>query len=79
MSDVRTELQVYSGNQPYTLVVEPWGDTFVINPGDLCRVVAIHDVEPAAFGIGHHPECLSLWINQGGAGFEFWRGDTRER
>ena len=78
MPDVRTELQVYGSKQSYTLIVEPWAEEFVINPGDQCRIVAVHESESASFGLDHHPEYLVVWINRGGATFEFWRGDKRE-
>ncbi|HEY1186085.1 MAG TPA: hypothetical protein VGE74_00450 [Gemmata sp.] len=75
---MRTELEIYGTNQPYTLVVEPGAQEFRINPGDQCRLVAVHDTEPAAFGLDHRPEYLVVWINRGGATFEFWRGNERE-
>jgi hypothetical protein len=78
MPDVRTELQVYGSKHPYTLVVEPWASEFTINPGEQCRVIAIHETEPAVFGVEHHGNYLVVWVNRGGATFEFWRGDKQE-
>lgn len=75
---VRTELQVYGGDLPYTLVVEPWADEFVIDPGERCRVVAVHDTDAGSFGVERCGEYLVVWVNEGGATFEFWRADRRE-
>jgi hypothetical protein len=75
---IRTAIEVYGGKQPYTLIVEPWAEEFTINPGEKCQVVAVHDTEQGSFGVEHHLEYLVLWLNRGGATFEFWRGDTRE-
>ena len=75
---VRTELQVYGGDQPYTLVVEPWADEFVIHPGDRCRVVAVHDTDASSFGVERRGDYLIVWVNEGGKTFEFWRAGQRE-
>ncbi len=76
--EVRTAIDVYGGSRPYTLVIEPWAEEFVVTPGDRCQVVAVHDTELAAFGLDHHAEYLVVWINRGGSTFEFWRNGRRE-
>jgi hypothetical protein len=69
---------VYGGDHPYTLVVEPWADEFIIQPDERCRVVGGHDTDACSFGVERRGEYLIVWINEGGATFEFWRNGQRE-
>lgn len=78
MGEVRTEFNVDGGKLPYSLVIEPWGDVLPINPGERCRLVLTHDSVVPQFALEHHPEYLVVWA-EGGSGYEFWRGETRER
>lgn len=79
MGEVRTEFRVFGGKQPYSLVLEPWGDVLSIAPGDRCRVVLTHDSVISTFALEHQPEYVVVWVEEGGSGYEFWRGETRER
>lgn len=71
-------LPVFACKQPYTLVVEPWAEEFPIHGGEKCRVVARHpDVTPM-FEVAVEGDRLIVWVNTGGATYEFWRGDHCE-
>jgi hypothetical protein len=75
----RTVLSVFAHDRPFTLIVEPWAEEFAIAVGDRCEVVALHPSAPPSFGA---EVCrggdLMVWVNEGGATYEFWRARVRE-
>jgi hypothetical protein len=71
-------LQVFAYEQAHTLIVEPWAEEFMIRVGDRCRVVALHPGVVPSFGVEMNRDRLIVWVNEGGATFEFWRGEACE-
>jgi len=74
----KNTLRVFGGARPYTLVVEPWADEFLIAPDDHCEVVAINAEYVPFFEVGISNEKLVVWVNEGGTTYEFWRNHVRE-
>ena len=74
----RTVLSVFAHDQPFTLIVEPWAEEFAIAVGDRCEVVALHPSTPPSFGAEVCEGNLIVWVNEGEATYEFWRGGVRE-
>ena len=69
----------FAARDPYTLIVEPWADEFVIHNGQKCAVVAIHPTVAPTFTIeATSGNDVIVYVNEGGATYEFWRDDHLE-
>lgn len=68
-----------AAEDPYTVTVEPWADEFVIHRGQDCSIVAIHHTAPPTFTVRTHRDSdLVVYVNEGGATYEFWRDGQLE-
>ena len=65
-------------DEPFTVVVEPWANEFLVRIGEECQVAALHPSAPPSFGAELAGGKLVLWVNEAGATFEFWRAGALE-
>jgi hypothetical protein len=75
----KSSLYLTAHESPYILIVEPWANEFTIFLGETCALVAIHPtVTPTITAMTCRGNDLEVYVNEGGATFEFWRGGTLE-
>jgi hypothetical protein len=74
----RNALQLHASEERYTVVVEPWASEFIVQPGDVCEVVALHPHVQPSLQVELAKGKLIVTVNESSATFEFWRGKRRE-
>jgi hypothetical protein len=81
----RTKLTLLAGSNPYTVIVEPWADEFIIVPGTDCQVIALNPLAPPSFGVEpylggekQYQGALIVYVKEGQSTYEFWRGTACE-
>ena len=70
---IRSTIDVLGNDEPFTVVVEPWADEFVVQPGERCAVVAIHPTRIPTFSASVARGQLIIWVNESATTFEFLR------
>jgi hypothetical protein len=66
-------------HDPYNLIVEPWAEEFTIHHGQSCALVAIHPTTTPTFTVlTCRSNDLTVFVNEGGATYEFWRDGQLE-
>ena len=60
------------------LCVEPWAEEFEIQPGEASQVVVIHPWARAVIDLEADRDRLTVFVNVGGATYEFWRYGVME-
>jgi hypothetical protein len=75
----KNTLHIAAHDSPFRLVVEPWADEFTISGGEEFTLVAIHPTVVPTFTVTVcRASDLMVYVNESGATYEFWRGETRE-
>ncbi len=74
----RTSLNLVAYAESYIVVVEPWAEEYAIGVREACEVVALHPSVRPTFTVGIDSGRLIVYLNEGGATYEFWRSGRRE-
>ena len=74
----RSELTLFCRESPYTVIVEPWAEEFLIETGARCRVVALNSKVVPTFEVELNGAVLIVCVNESGSTYEFWRADVKE-
>jgi hypothetical protein len=74
---IQTTLWIHGGDNPYTLVVEPWARQYEILPGDKCYLVASNPVKQSFFELElNDNNYLIVYVNVEGTNYEFYKNDV---
>ena len=74
----RSTFEIIPNDESFTVIVEPWADEFVVQPGQKCMVVAHHPSITPRFGASVAQWALIVWVNDSGATFSFVRDGVVE-
>ncbi len=71
-------LQLRASKIPLAMIVEPWANEFVLEPGQVGQVVAVHPHVSPAFEVEFVDDHLIVSVHEEGATFEFFRDGRLE-
>ncbi len=77
--DIEVSLSVLGGDEPYTLIVEPWATEYEIYPNDKCALIAINPTQQPSFSVELYiGKCLVARVESGHTTYKFSRNGALE-